>query len=101
MTEAEECNNTMLKKYITKHYKIYKINPIFPVSQKLSSNIQYSVFDYEQEKEISQYQLDRYLCKIFSVDAMAVKLVLKELLNEEIARQQRLQIEIDYEGNSK
>jgi DNA-binding transcriptional regulator YhcF (GntR family) len=94
MNASDELNNTMLKKYITKHYKLYKIHPLFPISNKLSKDIQYSILDYERNEDTSMYSLDRFLCKVFNVDAMAVKNAMKELLDEEVLRLQRQQFNL-------
>lgn len=43
MTADDDLINTMLKKYITKHYKLYKITRLFPLSKNTATS--FELFD--------------------------------------------------------
>jgi hypothetical protein len=86
MTPEQELNHTILIKYLKKHYRIIKINPVFPISKKLSSRIEYAVLDIADNDEENILLFKSYLCKIFSVDLYAVNTALNELVQEEIIR---------------
>lgn len=96
MTKEQELNHTILKKYLKKHYKIYKIHPIFPISKKLSNRVDYSILDIADNDDENPYIFKQYLCKIFSVDLRAVETILIELVMEELVRL-RAQITLDFD----
>lgn len=96
MTKEQELNHTILKKYLKKHYKIYKIHPIFPISKKLSNRVDYSILDIADNDDENPYIFKQYLCKIFSVDLRAVETILIELVMEELVRI-RAQITLDFD----
>lgn len=87
--DGNQVNYDMIKKYITKHFKIYKIEPKMP-------NI-FKVYDYQKQEEVSEWGINQYLAKIFSVDTLLVKKVFKDIAKEELDRlskiQHRLQLE--------
>lgn len=87
-------NNIILKKYITKHYIIYKIDSIYPISKKLSARVEYTLFDIQLQEEISLFTIDNYLCKIFDVNSMDVKIALNELVKEKIDKLLKHQLNI-------
>lgn len=99
MTPEQELNHTILKKYLKKHYRIYKIHPIFPISKKLSNRVDYSILDIADNDDENPYIFKEYLCKIFSVDLRAVETVLVELVQEELLRL-RAQTKIDFDERS-
>jgi hypothetical protein len=81
----------MLKKYITKHFKIYKVEPKMPSVFK--------IYDYQMQEEVSEWTLNNYLSKIFSVDIMLVKKVFKDMAKEELARLRNAQHSIQFEDH--
>jgi hypothetical protein len=95
MTPEQQLNHTMLKKYVTKHYRIYKIRPTHPVSKKF----EYSIFDIDKDSENCLWQFKSYLCKIFSVDISTVNKALNELVQEELIKL-RAQTILDFERNN-
>jgi hypothetical protein len=99
MTPEELLNHTMLKKYVTKHYRICKIRPTYPLSKKLSHKVEYSIFDIENDAEKTLWHFKSYLCKIFTVDISAVNKTLNELVQEELAKL-RAQTTLDFERNN-
>lgn len=82
-----DINQTMLKKYVGKHYKIYKI---FLMDQKklvsVKNPLKFEMFDYAQGKEVNTYLVFKLLVKIFSVDETLVRKVIRgmaiDVLNE-------------------
>ncbi len=99
MTPEQQLNHTMLKKYVTKHYRICKIRPTHPLSKKLSHKVEYSIFDIEKDAENTLWQFKSYLCKIFSVDISTVNKALNELVQEELIKL-RAQTILDFERNN-
>lgn len=87
--DGNQINYDMIKKYVNKHFKIYKVEPKMP-------NV-FKVYDYHKQEEVSEWVLHTYLAKIFSVDSMLVKKVFKDIAKEELARlaksQHRLQFD--------
>lgn len=99
MKPIDEINNIILRKYITKHYRLIKITKINPMS-KTKCRLEYDVYDKVGEKEITSFSFTQYLCKLFSVDIITVKRALNGLASEELARLESLQTSMDYEGHS-
>lgn len=85
---GNQVNYDMLKKYITKHFKIYKVEPKMPSVFK--------IYDYAEQKEVSEWTINDYLAKIFSVDRLLVKKVMKDIAKEEIERLKSNQLHIKF-----
>jgi hypothetical protein len=83
----------MLKKYITKHFKIYKVEPKMP-------NV-FKVYDYEKQEEVSEWTVHTFLARIFSVDSMLVKKVFKDIAKEELDRLAKIQHRLQFEDNER
>lgn len=93
MTADDDLINTMLKKYITKHYKLYKITRLFPLLKERKTS--FELFDYEKQTSISELVVTNYLEKIFSTGVIEIKRALNEIVSEETDRLRRLQTNMD------
>jgi hypothetical protein len=89
--DGNQVNYDMLKKYITKHFKIYKIEPKMP-------NV-FHVYDYQIQAEVSEWSINQYLSKMFSVDILLVKKVFKDIAKEELQRLRNTQHSIQFEDH--
>ena len=95
-----DINRTMIRKYMSKHYKIYNViiwNRSQPASVKNPLN--YTLFDIEKGKEIDNFPLLDMLTTIFSVTRGFANKVIQELAIEELDRLQRLKTNLFDERN--
>ncbi len=63
--DGNQINYDMVKKYVNKHFKIYKLEPKMP-------NV-FKIYDYQKQEEVSEWYLTNYLCRIFSIDILLIK----------------------------
>jgi hypothetical protein len=85
----EDINFVMVKKFINKHYKLYKIRP--------NHRYSFSIFDKENQTDINEWEVNDYLSKIFGVDVWFIKQVFKYLIDQHIQKELAKQLKFDYE----
>ena len=91
-------NVMLVKVYIRKHYKVYRI---YPFTDDISNGYRsFSIFSYEEKCEVNNYTVYNLLNKLFGVEDRIVAAAFKEICNDEILKLQSTQLKFDYEGNS-
>lgn len=86
-----DLNRTMIRKYISKHYKIYNViiwDRNRPASVKNPLN--FTLFDINEGEEIDKFSLIDMVTTIFSVTRSFANKVIQDLAVEESVRLQQL-----------
>lgn len=91
--DGNQINYDMVKKYVNKHFKIYKLEPKMP-------NV-FKIYDYQKQEEVSEWYLTKYLCRIFSIDILLIKKVFKDIVKEELERLAKTQHTLQLEGDER
>ena len=96
--DIDKHNIMLVKTYIRKHYKVYRIQPF---TDDISNGYRsFTVHSIEEDCEAFGYKIYPMLTTLFGVDECIIAAAFKEICNDEILKLQSTQLKFDYEGNS-
>jgi hypothetical protein len=95
----EDINNTMLRKYITKHYTICELKNVYPVSYKNRTGQDFKLMDNITGNVYNESHVVDILYRIFSVNRASISDTIKQLVIETVWRLQRQKLELHGQVN--
>jgi hypothetical protein len=97
--KGDDVKLKMLTKYIGKHFRIYKIENLYP---KKNKKLKFVINEKSCNKDVDSNSLVKFLSNIFLVDKVIADEAVHFCVHEEVRKLRELQYELnfDYEQNN-
>ena len=95
-TQEDICNVMLVKKYIDKHYIIWRIHAERATEKRFPLAHDFSIKERESEYKVDLWNVENDLRKIFGVETVIIRQAFKELILTEIEKNFEKQIKLKF-----
>ena len=95
--KGDDVKLKMLTKYIGKHFRIYKIQNLYP---KKNKKLKFSINEKSCNKDVDSDSLVKYLSNVFLVDKVIANEAVHFCVHEEVTKLRELQYKLNFDYES-